>query len=77
MWAEQTDPVNVDAMVWPRGCAVAEVLWSEEEGRSQEEASPRLGEMRERLVGRGLRADSVGMAWCTMVEGGCQAPEEG
>ena len=26
MWAEQTDPVNVDRMIWPRAAAAAEVL---------------------------------------------------
>ncbi|KAH7392371.1 glycoside hydrolase superfamily [Phaeosphaeria sp. MPI-PUGE-AT-0046c] len=76
MWSEQTDPVNVDQMVWPRAAAVAGVLWSgakDEEGRnrSQSEAGPRIMEMRERLVDRGVRADAIGMAWCTM-EGGCE-----
>jgi hexosaminidase len=77
MWAEQTDPVNVDGMIWPRACAAAEVLWSgakDETGRnrSQVEASPRLGEMRERLVMKGVGADSVGMPYCTIGEGQCQ-----
>ncbi|KAF1919382.1 glycoside hydrolase superfamily [Ampelomyces quisqualis] len=76
MWAEQTDPVNVDGMIWPRACAVAEVLWSgakDEMGRnrSQVEASPRLGEMRERLVMKGVGAESIGMPFCTMGGGEC------
>jgi hexosaminidase len=71
MWAEQTDPINVDRMIWPRGSAVAEVLWSgakdgEGRNRSQVEASPRLGEMRERLVARGVGAEPVQMPFCTM-----------
>lgn len=28
IWSEQTDPVSLDRMVWPRACAAAEVLWS-------------------------------------------------
>lgn len=28
LWAEQTDPVNLDDMLWPRASAAGEVLWS-------------------------------------------------
>ncbi|KAF2457594.1 N-acetyl-beta-D-glucosaminidase [Lineolata rhizophorae] len=71
IWAEQTDPVNIDTMVWPRACAAAEVLWSgpkdaEGQNRSQVEASPRLSEMRERLVARGVGAEPIQMPFCTM-----------
>ncbi|EON63851.1 hypothetical protein W97_03079 [Coniosporium apollinis CBS 100218] len=71
IWAEQTDPINFDDMVWPRACAAAEVLWSgakDENGqnRSQIEASPRLSEMRERLVARGVRAEPIQMPFCIM-----------
>ncbi|KAF2835668.1 glycoside hydrolase family 20 protein [Patellaria atrata CBS 101060] len=71
IWAEQTDPVNIDNMVWPRACAAAEVLWSgakDETGgnRSQTEASPRLSEMRERLVARGVMAHPIQMPYCIM-----------
>ena len=64
MWSEQTDPINLDRSVWPRASAVAEILWSggrDENGnnRSQIEASPRLNEMRERLVARGVGAEPV------------------
>ncbi|KAL9043487.1 MAG: hypothetical protein Q9214_003330 [Letrouitia sp. 1 TL-2023] len=69
MWTEQTDPINLDNIVWPRASAAAEVLWSgakDEAGqnRSQIEASKRLGEMRERMVRRGVRSAPVQMAWC-------------
>ena len=71
MWSEQTDPVNLDDMLWPRACAAAEVLWSgpkdaEGRNRSQVEASPRLGQMRERMVLRGVRAGPVQMVYCTL-----------
>lgn len=77
MWAEQTDPVNVDQMIWPRGSAVAEILWSgakDEQGRnrSQIEASPRLSEMRERLVSLGVGAEPIQMPYCTMEGTVCQ-----
>ena len=70
MWSEQTDPVNLDDNVWPRAAAAAEVLWSgakdaEGRNRSQVEASPRLGEWRERMVQRGIQAGPVQMVFCT------------
>ncbi|KAF1937856.1 hypothetical protein EJ02DRAFT_447188 [Clathrospora elynae] len=77
MWAEQTDPINIDRMIWPRGSAVAEVLWSgakdsEGRNRSQIDASPRLSEMRERLVGLGVGAEPIQMPYCTMEGTVCQ-----
>jgi hexosaminidase len=77
MWAEQTDPINVDRMIWPRGSAVAEVLWSgtkdsEGRNRSQIDAAPRLSEMRERLVNLRIGAEPIQMPYCTMEGMGCQ-----
>ncbi|KAF2202036.1 hypothetical protein GQ43DRAFT_414460 [Delitschia confertaspora ATCC 74209] len=71
IWGEQTDAVNLDRMLWPRAAAAAEVLWSgakDEQGRnrSQTEASPRLGDMRERLVALGVGAEPLQMPYCTM-----------
>lgn len=76
MWSEQTDPVNLDDMLWPRASAAGEILWSgakdgEGGNRSQVLASPRLGEMRERMVGRGVGAGPVQMVYCTQGEGEC------
>lgn len=70
MWSEQTDPVNLDEMVWPRAAAAAEVLWSGRRdaagtNRSLIAAAPRLAEWRERLVNRGVLAGPVQMIWCT------------
>lgn len=70
MWSEQTDPVNLDDMVWPRASAAAEVMWSGRQdatgqNRSQLDASPRLADMRERMVLRGVRAGPVQMVFCT------------
>ncbi|KAH8726507.1 glycoside hydrolase superfamily [Phaeosphaeriaceae sp. PMI808] len=77
MWAEQTDPINVDRMIWPRGSAVAEVLWSGAKdaggkNRSQIDVSPRLSEMRERLVAKGIGAEPIQMPYCTMDGTRCQ-----
>ncbi|CAN9224279.1 unnamed protein product [Alternaria alternata] len=77
MWAEQTDPVNVDRMIWPRAAAAAEVLWSgakdgQGQNRSQIDAAPRLSEMRERLVAKGIGAEPIQMPYCTMEGNVCQ-----
>ena len=71
IWSEHTDDVNLDNKVWPRACAAAEVLWSgpkdaSGQNRSQITASPRLSEMRERLVARGVKAEPIQMPFCTM-----------
>lgn len=71
LWMEQTDPVNLDDMLWPRAAAAGEVLWSgakdaQGNNRSQVEASPRLSEMRERLVARGIAAEPIQMPFCIM-----------
>ncbi|KAH6895197.1 family 20 glycoside hydrolase [Thelonectria olida] len=70
VWTETIDPINLDTLVWPRAGAAAEVLWSGREdasgqNRSQYDAAPRLAEMRERMVARGVRASPVQMPFCT------------
>ncbi|CAA9959191.1 Beta-hexosaminidase [Pyrenophora teres f. maculata] len=77
MWSEQTDPINVDRMIWPRAAAAAEILWSgakdeQDRNRSQIDAAPRLSEMRERLVMRGVGAEPIQMPYCTMEGTVCQ-----
>lgn len=76
IWAEQTDGVNFDDMVWPRASAAGEVLWSgakTEAGlnRSQVEASPRLAEWRERMVHRGVKAGPIQPVFCTQMKEQC------
>lgn len=76
IWAEQTDPVNFDDVVWPRASAAGEVLWSGPKdahgrNRSQVEASPRLSEWRERMVRRGVRAGPIQPVFCTQGKEQC------
>ncbi|RDW85080.1 putative beta-hexosaminidase alpha chain [Coleophoma cylindrospora] len=70
LWSEQTDPVSVEYMLWPRASAAGEILWSGRQdasgqNRSQLDASPRLAELRERMVNRGVAAGPVQMVFCT------------
>ena len=70
VWSETIDPVNLDSLLWPRGAAAAEALWSGRQdasgkNRSLLEAAPRLAAMRERMVARGIGASPVQMVFCT------------
>lgn len=47
LWSEQSDPNNLDAIVWPRTAALAEVFWSPENARrNSSEALVRLHDIR-------------------------------
>lgn len=72
-WSETIDPQTIDSILWPRASAAGEVLWSGRtdasgRNRSQTEASPRLAEMRERMVARGVRASPFFQQWCTVAD---------
>ncbi|KAJ4992925.1 glycosyl hydrolase family 20 [Stagonosporopsis vannaccii] len=80
MWGEQTDVINLEPMLWPRAAAAAEVLWSgakdgNGQNRSQIAASPRLSDLRERLVAKGVRAEPVRMPYCEMESNGNKNPQ--
>ncbi|KAI0137071.1 putative cytochrome 52A4 [Xylariales sp. AK1849] len=68
VWSELIDESNVDQLIWPRASAAGEVLWSGRtdasgQNRSQVEASPRLADLRERMVARGVLASPVQMTF--------------
>ncbi|KAK3383163.1 glycoside hydrolase family 20 protein [Lasiosphaeria ovina] len=70
VWGETIDPVNLDSILWPRASAMGENLWSgttdaSGQNRSQLEVTPRLNEMRYRLVARGVGASPIQMTFCT------------
>lgn len=80
VWSEATDEGTVDRTMWPRASVLGEVLWTgplNDEGRDGDRdlitASPRINELRERLVARGIGADRLQMAYCTM-GGNCVQP---
>lgn len=70
VWSELIDEENVDSLIWPRASAMGEVLWSGQvdasgTNRSAIEAEPRLADLRERMVARGIGAAPVHMVFCT------------
>ncbi|KAI0146798.1 glycoside hydrolase family 20 protein [Pestalotiopsis sp. NC0098] len=70
VWSELIDEHNLDSLIWPRASAMGEVLWSGRvdatgENRSAIEAAPRLWDIRERMVARGIGASPVQMQFCT------------
>ncbi|KAH8675562.1 putative cytochrome 52A4 [Xylariales sp. PMI_506] len=74
-WSETIDETNLDTLLWPRASAAGEVLWSGRidasgQNRSQVEASPRLADLRERMVARGVGAAPVQMTFCTQGRSG-------
>ncbi|KAJ5772732.1 Beta-hexosaminidase subunit alpha/beta [Penicillium paradoxum] len=76
LFSEQTDPSNLDPMIWPRTSAAGEVMWSGRQdsrgqNRSQIDAAVRLSELRERMVLRGVNLAPVQMAYCTQYDGDC------
>lgn len=81
VWSETIDETNIDTVIWPRASAMGEVLWSGRydaagQNRSQLEASPRLNELRERMVARGVRAAPIQMVFCQqgMNASACEFP---
>lgn len=70
IWSETIDPVTLDSLMWPRAGAAGEIWWSgrtngQGHNRSQLEATPRMAEMRERMVARGVSAAPIQMIFCT------------
>ncbi|KAI8924413.1 glycoside hydrolase superfamily [Entophlyctis helioformis] len=59
MWTEMVDENNIEAVVFPRASAVAEVLWTMSPSRHWGEAAKRLDSHREMLVARGVRASPL------------------
>lgn len=80
IWSEQIDAESIESLVWPRAGAAAEVLWSGRQNaqgnnRTFPDASPRLAEIRERMVNWGIGASPIMQLWCHQHEGDCEFPE--
>lgn len=73
LWSETIDGATFDQVAWPRSAAAAEVFWSgRKDGsgalRSVYTARPRLSEMRERMLARGIVGASIAPGFCTQSE---------
>lgn len=65
MWGEYVDATNLSPRLWPRGCAAAERLWSDEQQTMDvDKAFPRLQDFRCRLLRRGIRAEPLFVGHC-------------
>ncbi|XP_063053451.1 beta-hexosaminidase subunit alpha isoform X1 [Engraulis encrasicolus] len=65
MWGEYVDATNLSPRLWPRACAAAERLWSDEnQTSSTDEAFPRITNFRCRLLRRGIRAEPLDVGHC-------------
>ncbi|XP_043287535.1 chitooligosaccharidolytic beta-N-acetylglucosaminidase-like [Venturia canescens] len=70
LWSEQVDSTSVDSRLWPRSAALAERLWAEPQS-TWIHAEQRILRHRERLVQRGILADSLEPEWCLQNQGSC------
>ncbi|XP_051976226.1 beta-hexosaminidase subunit alpha-like isoform X1 [Xyrauchen texanus] len=65
MWGEYVDATNLNTRLWPRACAAAERLWSDEEKTLNADlAFPRLEEFRCKLLRRGIQAEPLFVGHC-------------
>ncbi|TKY90923.1 hypothetical protein EX895_000921 [Sporisorium graminicola] len=75
VWSEQIDPTNLDAKIWPRAAAGAEIWWTgdkvRERKRNKVEALPRMMDLRWRLVRMGVKAEPLQPMWCVLRPGEC------
>ncbi|KAI9290266.1 glycoside hydrolase superfamily [Umbelopsis sp. AD052] len=76
LWSEQSDETVLDAKLWPRASAAAEVFWSgsyDMNGKRRElgEVWPRMNDWRFRLLKRGIGAIPIVPQWCLSAGTGC------
>ncbi|XP_067002657.2 chitooligosaccharidolytic beta-N-acetylglucosaminidase [Anabrus simplex] len=71
LFSEQADESALDGRLWPRAAALAERLWSDP-SQGWKEAEHRMLNQRERLVKRGIAADTLQPEWCRQNQGHCR-----
>ncbi|KAF9533274.1 beta-hexosaminidase [Crepidotus variabilis] len=76
LWVEQSDPSNLDSIIWPRAASSAEVFWTGTTGPDGSPldvgtALPRLHDLRYRLKQRGINAIALQPHWCALRPGAC------
>ncbi|KIM43081.1 glycoside hydrolase family 20 protein, partial [Hebeloma cylindrosporum] len=70
LWTEQTNPSNLDSVIWPRAAASAEVFWSAP-GGNVGTALQRLHDVAYRYKQRGVKAIALQPEWCALRPGKC------
>jgi len=71
LWTEQADGHNMMQRIEPRAAAYGERLWRGPQTGGWQEAERRLVRHRERLVRRGVSAETLTHGWCRQNEGKC------
>ena len=71
LWTEQADGHNMMQRIEPRASAYGERLWRGPRTGGWQEAERRLVRHRERLVRRGVSAETLTHGWCRQNEGKC------
>ncbi|PVF96209.1 putative exochitinase [Serendipita vermifera] len=76
LWAEQSDPSNLDSIIWPRAAASAEVFWTGPTHPNGQplngvEALPRLHDLRYRYIHRGVKAIALQPEYCALRPHAC------
>ncbi|KAG0169824.1 hypothetical protein DFQ28_008738 [Apophysomyces sp. BC1034] len=69
LWSEQSNQFVLDARLWPRSSAAAEIYWSgsydkDHKRRTLGEVQPRFNDWVYRLNARGIGAEPVQPKWC-------------
>ena len=71
LWTETADGHSMMARIEPRAAAHAERMWRGARTGAWQEAERRLVRHRERLVSRGVAAETLTSGWCRQNEGKC------
>ena len=71
LWTEQADGHSMMQRIEPRAAAYGERLWRGPRTGGWQEAERRLVRHRERLVRRGVAAETLTHGWCRQNEGKC------
>lgn len=64
MWSEYVDATNFISRTWPRTGTLAERAWSPKNVNDVDAASPRLNELRCKMILRGIRAEPIHPSFC-------------
>ncbi|KAG8035189.1 hypothetical protein G9C98_001679 [Cotesia typhae] len=79
LWSESADKNSLDVQLWPRAVALAGRLWNDDISSSRNawrDVESRMFLHRDRLVDRGILAQTMAPEWCHQNLGLCRLPIE-